>query len=271
MPKINCNGISLYYTEAGSGPETIVFSHSYLVDHSHFNPQIEKFKDRYRCLAFDHRGHGRSDAPAGGYEMENLYQDAIGFIEAMKCAPCHFVGLSTGGFIGLRIGIRRPELVKSLILMDTSADAEPAESMGQYKLMLFLVRWLGYWSVIWRALPMFFGPKFLNDPSRRQEVAYWRSRMTSNDRTAMYRFGHGIFGRNSVYDQIDGIQKPTMVVVGEKDVPTPVNRAKRIAEKIPGACLEIIPYAGHLCTIDEPAVVNAALEKFLSENIRVRS
>jgi len=70
--------------------------------------------------------------------MENLYSDAVGFIEALDCAPCHFVGLSTGGFIGLRIGIRRPDLVKSLVLMDTSADDEPEETLRQYRQMCYL-------------------------------------------------------------------------------------------------------------------------------------
>lgn len=265
MPTVNSNGAQLYYTDTGNGPETIVFSHSYLVDHSHFNPQIDALKKHYRCIGFDHRGHGRSEKSTAGYDMENLYQDAVGFIEALKCAPCHFVGLSTGGFIGLRIGIRRPDLVKSLILMDTSADAEPEESLGENKLMLFVVRWLGFWPLIRRVLPIFFSPKFLNDPDRQNEVAEWRKRITSNDRMAIYRFGHGIFSRDSVYDQIDKIQTPTLIIAGENDVPTPVDKAKRIAEKIPGASLEIIPDAGHLCTIEEPSAVNSAIERFLAK------
>ena len=265
MPTVNSNGVQLYYTDTIDGQETIVFSHSYLVDHSHFNPQIEAFKKHYRCIAFDHRGHGRSETPASGYDMENLYEDAVGFIEKVKCAPCHFVGLSTGGFIGLRIGIRRPDLVKSLILMDTSADAEAAESLGRYKLMLFIVRWIGFWPVIRRALPLFFAPKFLNDPNRQNEVAEWRQRFLSNKRAAVYQFGQGIFARDSVYDRIDKIQIPTLVIVGENDAATPVVRAKRIAEKIPGARLEIIPDAGHLCTVEEPSAVNSAIERFLSK------
>jgi pimeloyl-ACP methyl ester carboxylesterase len=267
MPTVNSNGVQLYYTDTGKGPETIVFSHSYLADHSHFNPQIDALKKHYRCIAFDHRGHGRSKKPASGYDMENLYQDAVSVIEALKCAPCHFIGLSTGGFIGLRIGIRRPDLVKSLILMDTSADAEAEGSLGRYKLMLFIFRWIGFRPVIKRALPLFFGPKFLNDPDRQNEVAEWRQRLISNDSAAVSKFGRGIFSRESMYDQIDKIQTPTLVIVGEKDIVTPVDRAGRIAEKIPGATLEVIPDAGHLCTVEEPAAVNSVIERFLAEQI----
>lgn len=267
MPIVESNGTKLYFIDTEKGPNTVVFSHSYLLDHTHFNPQIDALKDNYRCIAFDHRGHGRSQKPATGYGMENLYKDAIDLIENIDCAPCHFVGLSTGGFIGLRIGIRRPDLLKSLVLMDTSADAEPAESLKEYKLMLFIVRWLGFWPVIGRVLPIFFGPKFLNDPNRANEVASMRKQLANNDRKAVYNFGHGIFSRDSVYDQIEKIQTPTLMIVGENDAPTPVEKAKRIAQRIPGARLEIIPEAGHMSTVEEPAAVNSALEEFLEKQM----
>ena len=90
MPKIMSNGIQLHYEEMGSGPDTIIFSHSYLVNHYHFHYQMEAFKDRYRCIAFDHRGHGQSEIADDGYEMENLYADAVGFMELYK-ANRHFV------------------------------------------------------------------------------------------------------------------------------------------------------------------------------------
>jgi pimeloyl-ACP methyl ester carboxylesterase len=265
MPKISANGVQLYYKEAGSGPDTIVFSHSYLVDNYHFDPQKRVLKDRFRCLAYDHRGHGQSEITKDGYDMENLYADAVGFIEALGCAPCHFIGLSTGGFIGLRIGIRRPELIKSLILMDTSADAEPEEAMRKYRLMLLTVRLFGYWPVVRKAMPIFFADKFLKDAARYNEVKEWRRRLMANDRLAMVKFGQGIFARDSVYEELDKIKTPTLVIVGQEDIAQPVNKAERIAEKISGAKLKIIPGAGHLCTVEEPAAVTKAIEEFLSD------
>jgi pimeloyl-ACP methyl ester carboxylesterase len=263
MPKIASNGIELHYEEMGSGPETIVFSHSYLADHTHFMPQMQALKDRYRCIGFDHRGHGQSTIADDGYDMENLYADAVGFIEALDCAPCHFIGLSTGGFIGVRLGIRRPDLVKSLVLMDTSADAEPEEAVRQYRQMLSVVRWIGYWPVIGRVMPIFFASKFLNDPARQDEVKEWKNRFMANDRKAITKFGHGIFSRTSCYDDLDKIQAPTLVIVGADDPAQPVASAERIASRIPGATLNVIPDSAHLCTVEEPAAVTAAIEAFL--------
>lgn len=195
--------------------------------------------------------------------MENLYRDAIGLIESLNCAPCHFVGLSLGGFIGLRIAIRQPELLKSLTLIDTSVDPEPHKSTKRYRLLMLALRWLGYRPVVGRAMPVFFGPKFLRDPSRSHEARQWRRRMMANNRQAMIDLAHGIFSRKSVYGQIDAIRIPTLIVVGEKDMPTTPEKARHMASRIPGARLEVIADSGHFTTIEEPAAVNAALKAFL--------
>lgn len=264
MSEITVNGVRLFYEETGSGPETLVFSHSYLVDSTHFAPQIEALSDRYRCIAYDHRGHGRSQAPKGGYDMENLYADAVALIEALHCAPCHFVGLSTGGFIGVRIGIRRPDLLSSLILMDTTAEAEPTKNFTQYKLLMFMVRWLVWWPVINKVMSLLFAEKFLTDPGRQDEVMHWKELITSGNKKALIQFGMGIFQRASVFEALSKITVPTLVMVGEKDRARPPSEAQRTKEKIPGAKLVIIPAAAHLCTIEEPGAVTEAIEEFLS-------
>ena len=85
MPEVLVNDARLFYEAIGSGPETMVFSHSYLVDSQHFASQMQSLRNRYRCVAFDHRGHGRSEVTETGYDMENLYADAVTLIEALKC------------------------------------------------------------------------------------------------------------------------------------------------------------------------------------------
>jgi 3-oxoadipate enol-lactonase len=267
MSEITVNGVTLFYEEKGSGPETLVFSHSYLVDSTHFAPQIEALSDRYRCIAYDHRGHGRSQVTEGGYDMENLYADAVALIEALNCAPCHFVGLSTGGFIGVRIGIRRPDLLTSLILMDTTAEAEPEENFKKYKLLMFMVRWLGWWPVINKVMSIFFAEKFLTDPGRQDEVRHWKELITSGNKKVGIQFGMGIFSRASVFEELSTITTPTLVIVGEKDMARPLSEAQRTVEKIPGAKLVIIPEAAHLCTIEEPAAVTEAIEEFLNSQL----
>jgi pimeloyl-ACP methyl ester carboxylesterase len=265
MPEVIANGIRLHYTVVGRGEETIVFSHSFLASSEHFRPQLEALSDRYHCIAFDHRGHGYSEVPREGYDMETIYDDAEGFIEALGCGPCHFVGLSTGGFVGMRLAIRRPDLLRSLVLMDTSADEEPPLMAQQYKFLGHIVRRVGWRPVLGMVMRKMFARKFLDDPAQRAEVEAWRARFLTMDTFAGPEFGVGISSRESVFSQLGRIRVPTLVMVGEQDIATPPSRARRLAAGIEGAELVVIPDAGHLCTVEEPAAVNAALEQFLAQ------
>jgi pimeloyl-ACP methyl ester carboxylesterase/SAM-dependent methyltransferase len=263
VKRVAVNGVSIAYEERGSGEETVVLSHSYLVDHRHYEHQIEALAERYRVLAYDHRGHGESERPRDGdYDMETLYRDAERFIEVTEAAPCHFVGLSTGGFVGLRLGFRRPDLLRSLVLMDTSADAEPWVKRIKYEAMFAVLRRAGFEPLMPATMAIMFGPTFLGDASRRDEAHRWRQRIMDNDIDALIRFGRGIFARESVADHLGDIEVPTLVMVGEHDVAQPLSRAQRIVDGIEGALLQVVPRAGHLSTIENPDAVSGALLSF---------
>src|SRR5258708_16170156 len=133
MPIIRVNGTALYYEEHGTGPETIVFAHGLLWSCRMFDDQVAALKDRYRCIAFDFRGQGQSEVTRDGYDMETLYEDAAALIEALDCAPCHFVGLSMGGFIPMRLAARRPDLVKPLALLENCPDPQPPPTIPKYR------------------------------------------------------------------------------------------------------------------------------------------
>lgn len=262
MPKIRVNDVELYYEESGSGPETIVFSHGFLMDHSMFRAQIAALQDTFRCIAYDHRGHGQSEVIRDAYEMDDIYNDAVALIEALDCAPCHFVGMSTGGFVGLRLGIRRPDLVKSLVLMDTSADVEESGKVTQYNLMLKTVQTIGWRPVIGRVMPILFHDNFLSDNARKKEVETWRKIVTGHDRKGVLPFGRAIFSRDSVAGQLDQIKVPTLVVVGKHDAATPLAHSQRLADQIPDAHLRVIPDAGHSAAVEKPKQVTNALTMF---------
>src|SRR5215470_17977675 len=144
MPKIRVNGAELYYEDTGGQSKgTIIFAHGFLFSCRMFDGQVGALKDRYRCIAYDFRGQGQSEVTADGYDMETLYEDATALIEALNAAPCHFVGLSMGGFIGLRLAARRPALIRSLTLMNTGARREPWPSRLRFSFLAQMVRLVG--------------------------------------------------------------------------------------------------------------------------------
>lgn len=263
MPHLNVNGTQIYYEDTGGPGQPLLFSHGLLWSTQLFAPQIAHLRDRYRCIAWDHRGQGQSaDSPERCISIETVTADALALIEALGLPWVHFAGLSMGGFVGMRIAARRPELLRSLILMETTADAEPAENVGRYRALNFVARWLGLRWVADPVMQIMFSRTFLTDPARAVERAEWRRRLLNNRRT-IYRAVNGVVERAAIYDELPKIQAPTLVIVGEEDVATVPAKAERLAAAIPGARLVRIPAAGHSSSIEQPARVSAALEEFL--------
>lgn len=253
----------MHYIDVGNGPETIIFSHGLLFSNAMFAKQVEHLKDRYRCIAFDHRGQGGSPVTKDGYDMDTLSEDAIALIEKLDIGPCHFAGLSMGGFVAMRVALRRPDLIKSIILIDTSAEPEPAENKPKYGRLNFVARWFGLRPVINQVMPILFGKTFMNDPARANERKYWADQICANNRIGITRAVSGVIDRKGVYDAIGDIDKPTLILVGEEDTATVPAKSERIQEKISGSKLVLIPHAGHSSTIEEPDTINAALDEFL--------
>lgn len=262
MPQIQVNNIELYYDENGSGAETVLFSHGILMDHTMFQAQVDVFSENFRCIAYDHRGHGRSAIVSTDYALDAIVNDAIALIEALDIAPVHFVGMSTGGFVGLRIALRRPDLLRSLVLIDTSADAEEKEMLKQYNLLLKTINLVGWRPVIGRVMNLLFFEVFLKDSKRQDEVKRWRKIITGHNVKAVSAFAQAIFGRGSVVEQLDQITTPAVVIVGKHDVATRPDQAQKIADRIPDTRLRVIPDAGHSAVVEKPQAVTQAMLGF---------
>ena len=263
MPKMNVNGANLYYEEQGAGQEAIVFGHSLLFSGRMFDDQVVELKDHYRCVTFDFRGQGKSQVTQSGYDMDTLTEDARQVIERLGCVPCHFLGHSMGGFVGIRLAVRHPKLIKSLILVNTAADPEVKANLPRYNLLNFIARWIGPWAVASNVMPIFFGPNFLSDPARKQARKKWRQEIVANHPIGVTRAVKGVIAREDVNDLLNKIRVPTLIIAGEHDVPLPPEKSKRMHACIPNSRLVIIPNAGHMAPVEEPEAVNAAVKEFL--------
>ena len=264
MPKIAVNGTQLYYTDSGNtDAETIVFSHGFLFSHQMYEAQIAHLQDRYRCVAYDHRGQGESDVQKTGYDIDSITNDAVAFIKALDLAPCHFVGLSMGGFVGLRLAIQHPELLRALILIDSSSEAEPFFKHFQYRMLAVIAQLVGTSPVVDRIMKIMFGKTYLADSNRAEERKHWRDHLASLNVTGVTRALEGAAGRGSVYESLNRINLPTLILVGEEDVALPMEKSRRMHEQIPDSQLIVIPNAGHSPTIENPTAINQALDPFL--------
>jgi len=261
MPHLLCNAAKLYYIDTGSGKEIILFSHGLLFTHDMFLNQVNYFsKLGYRCIAYDHRGQGQSELTTAGYDMDNLYEDAVSLIEQLNIAPVHFVGLSMGGFVGMRIAARKPYLLKSLSLLETSPDEET--NKFKYRIMVFLVRLFGTRIVTNSLMKVMMAKSFLNDPQKkvlREKIASGFASLPKSITRAV----DGVINRKGLYDEITNIQLPTLIIVGEEDMAAVPAKAERIHQQIKNSRLVYIKKAGHSSTIEEPEQVNLHLQEFL--------
>lgn len=264
MPKTTVNGVNYHYEDSGSGPATLVFAHGLLWSGRMFDAQVAAFKDHYRCITYDFRGQGQTEVTADGYDMDTLYEDTVALLESLQATPCHFVGLSMGGFIGMRIALRRPELLKSLILIETTADPEPTENIPKYKRLNLVARWVGFKPVTKPVMKIMFGQKFLNDSTRVKHYAEMVRQLHANHRVGITRAVMGVINRQGVYEQIDKITTPTLICVGDQDVATVPAKSERMHARIPNSQMVIIPGAGHTSSVEEPEAINQAIRSFLS-------
>jgi 3-oxoadipate enol-lactonase len=264
MTRVRVNGAELYLEDTGGDGPPILFMHGLMWSTRMFAPQIARLRDRYRCIAFDHRGQGESGPdPAKVVSMETCYQDAVAVMDALGLKRCHLVGLSMGGFVAMRIAARQPDRVDRLVLLETSADPEPRENMLKYRILIGLVRVLGVRPLVGTAMKILFGRTFMTDPARARDRQIWAAELARNTK-AMINCVRGVIERDGIYDEIHRIQAPTLVIVGDEDTATVPAKAERIAAKVPGAELVRVPRAGHTSTIEAPEVVTAAIERFLS-------
>jgi len=261
MPELQVDDARLYYEDTGGAGPAIVFAHGLLWSTKMWRFQVAAFRDRFRCIAFDFRGQGRSEVTRAGYDMETLTLDAAELISRLVGGPVHFAGLSMGGFVGMRLAARRPELVRTLALLDTAADPEPRLNVPKYKLMTLLSRLLGPRALSGEAMKVMFAKPFLRDPARAELRQGLVEELVANDQTGQFRAIDGILYRKAVAAlELAKIHCPTLVISGAEDSAVVPARSRKLADQIPGAKFITIPRAGHTSTIEEPDAVNAALE-----------
>ncbi len=263
MPEIQINNARYYYTDTGTGNETIVFAHGFLMDREMFRHQIEALKSRYRIIAFDWRGQGKSQVTDSGYDMDELYRDALALIEALKLKKPHWTGVSMGGFIGMRIAARHPDLLGSLVLADTSDEAEILSKKIRWGLLAYIFKYFGPEPIINGIRKALFGKSSLENPGFLPVLEEYAGKWMQLDREATFKIAWAIFNRKPVTEELKNIKIPTLVVVGDEDIARPVDEAERLSRRINNARMEIIPKAGHSSPLENPEDFNRILTDFL--------
>ncbi|MEO6604219.1 MAG: alpha/beta fold hydrolase [Aeromicrobium sp.] len=269
MTLIDANGVQVNVEDTGfpaSKPDapTVVFGHGLLFSGHMFDAQVERLRPSYRCVTIDWRGQGKTPATNDGYDMDTLFHDAAAVIESLGVGPVHYVGLSMGGFVGMRLAARRPELLRSLTLLDTSADPEDLAMAKQDRLLAKIYRVVGIRPLAGKVQQLMFGPTFIASAESKPDIDRWKDGVSAVDRSGMVKSILGVVDRLPVSAELGKIALPTLIVVGEDDVATPVPRSEAIAAGIKGSVLKKVPNCGHSSTVEQPTVLADLIEEFLT-------
>jgi 3-oxoadipate enol-lactonase / 4-carboxymuconolactone decarboxylase len=258
MPFITANQIRLFYRlEGNEGLPVLVLSHSISTDHSMWDLQVPALLGHFRILRYDTRGHGASDAPQGNYSIEQLGRDLLGLVDSLKIGKFAFCGLSMGGAIGQWLAVHAPARLTGLILANTSPRVGSVEL---WNTRIDAVRKGGMAAIADLAIQRFFAPAFLARSS--PYVASIRSVLTGTN-PAGYVSCCAALRDFDFTNKVSQIKSPTLVIVGDKDVSTPLaGNGEILVREIPGARLVTLP-AAHLSNIECTREFLAAMFSFL--------
>jgi len=265
MPRVNVNGINLYYEVSGSGP-SLVLCHGYTGSYQDWMLQVPVLAQKYQVVTIDHRGHGTSDAPssADAYSIPTLGDDVYALLNHLDIARCCLVGHSMGGLVALQVVLDQPHVVSSLVLVDTASGPVdiPGHADRRSKL-LEIARTDGMEAV--------FDYDARNNPLSLRRLEKYpglfnrsKQRMLEMPVDGYVHVGQALSKCEDLTRRLKEISVPTLVIVGEEDFPFQ-RPSRTLAESIPNALLRVVPQALHCPQEEEPETFNQILLEFLTK------
>lgn len=254
------NSVALHYRL--SGPETapvLVFSNSLGTDFRIWDAVEATLRDRYRILCYDKRGHGLSDAPAGGWGMQDNVHDLAALMDHLGVKSAAVCGLSVGGLIAQGLAAERPDLVKLLILSDTAAKIG---SPDMWEKRIALVQSGGLEAIADDILQRWFAPGFI---ASAPGFSLYRN-MLLRTPVRGYATTCKAIADTDLFESTSALHLPALAIVGDKDGATPPDLVRETAQLIEGCRFEVIRGAGHLPCVEKPEIVAALLAGFMAQN-----
>jgi 3-oxoadipate enol-lactonase len=254
------NGIVLHHQVLGpSESPALVFINSLGSDLRIWQQVAPAFSERYRCILYDKRGHGLSDAPPAPYSIDDHTDDLLALLDYLGIEKASLVGLSVGGMIAQRMAVRSPDRVQSITLCCTAAKIGTAELWAD---RIGAVERDGIESIADNVLQRWFTPHF--HETRRDDLAGWRNMLVRTP-------AHGYAGTCAAIRDADlrqgaaGIAVPTLCVAGDQDGSTPADVVKGTADLIPRARFALIEGAGHIPCVEKPEELSGLIKQHLRE------
>ena len=256
-------GTTLYWETAGAG-EPVLLVMGLGMPATGWWSTVPVLATRFRVIAFDNRGSGRSGRPRGPYSLPQLADDALAVLDAAGEESAHVYGISLGGMIAQELALRAPERVRSLVLGATSAGGREHEQPDQETLGFLRRRAsLPPEEGVWASIPYMYGEATIERATERvAEDVDQRLRMPPDP--AGYAAQLAAASAHDTTARLGALTTRTLVLHGTEDRIVPVANGRRLAERLPAAHFHELPDAGHLYLTDAPEAADV-VSRFLRD------
>jgi len=260
--RLRIRGIDLVFEDQGIG-DVVVFIHGQPFNRSMWNYQSQVFSKTNRLIIPDLRGYGESATTEPMVLLDELALDIIYLLNELDIPEAVFVGLSMGGQIAFEIYRLAPHLVKGLVLADTDAKAEDTTSYLNRKALAkrLLTDGMGKYTI--ENIGNYLCENTFH--TKQEVVDHLSEMMTSTDAAGAAAVQLGRAERRDHSAILSNIDFPTLLIVGDQDVFTPVATAGYMQARISGAELSIIKNAGHMPNMEQPEQFNQLLKDYLDK------
>lgn len=260
MPYIDLAGNRLHYRERGTCDRVALFIHGFPLDSTMWLDQLALLADVRRCIAVDLRGFGLSDpAPGDSVSMAAHADDLALLLQTLGIARADVIGLSMGGYVALAFAQLHGSAMRSLVLVDTRAEADTAEGKAGRDAAAAHVLEDGRRMFGDGLEKVLLGPAPSVSSRGRLRTMIEGTRYETI--TASLAAMRDRPDRSSILRRV---AVPTTVIVGEYDELTPPSAARAMAEAVEGALMQVISGAGHMTPIEAPGEVAAVLRAHLA-------
>jgi pimeloyl-ACP methyl ester carboxylesterase len=260
MPIADVAGTRIHCQDTGTGKEVVLLLHAFPLHSGMWSRQIEALRARYRLIAPDYRGLGKSEPGPAASTMDLLAGDVLGLLAHLGVTRAVVAGLSMGGYLSFEIYRKAPAFFRGLVLCDTRAGADSDEGARNREKFAQTAIEKGLGWVADEMTPKLLRPQ--PDPAVVKEV---RSLISGGTPAGVAAAQRGMARRPDSTPTLAAITCPALVMVGAEDSLTAPPEAEKMAKGIKGAKLVRIPGAGHLPNIENPKAFGEALLGFLEK------
>lgn len=248
--------VRIAWEAVGSGPP-VVLLHGLGYGRWGWGPVVAPLAERFRVVLLDNRGIGESDVPPGPYTARELADDVVVVLDEAGIERAHVVGTSLGGMVAQELALGRPERVEKLVLACTTPGGPKAYPLPARTLALMVQAPLLPPDVALRR----FVENALAGPEHVEEIT--RLRLANPPDLAGWAAQAAAGTSFDAFDRLGEIAAPTLVLHGTSDAVVDPRNAALLAERIPGARVELFPDCGHLFFWERPGRFVELVQDFL--------